>query len=291
MLVTSACVPISARETLSPAPAEFETVSLDIQPPEGIAGSPAIITATVRNIGGSEGAYTAILTVDGATVDTKDVVIAAGSSATVTFILAKDLAGDYEVGIGGLSSSLTIQKRLVTKEIELKYDDGRARDYLAAAQCAYVVDFEPPAVPFIVKKVRNYGMLCGSATKSRYSASYATVSIWADEQPLHRSLCQFIEFPLAPDPAWVEVEIPNVEITSNKFFVAFYSGNAPRRGVHIGADDSVLNRHSDHWFLNMLTRHFEMQSEWPYPRDRWFGDKNMVNWIIRVIRTYVTPAY
>ena len=147
-------------------------------------------------------------------------------------------------------------------------------------------------MPFIVKKVRIYGILIGGETKSRYSASYATVSIWADEQPLHRSLCRFIEFPLAPeDAAWAEVEIPDVEITSDKFFVVFYPGNRRGSGVHVGADDSVLNRHSDHWFLNMLTRSFERQVEWPYPRDKWFGDKNMVNWMIRVIGTYVTPAY
>ena len=81
LLVTSACVSLPAKETSSPAMAEFEITSLDIQPPEVIAGYPTIITATVRNIGSSEGAYTAILTLDGVILDTKEVVITAGSSA------------------------------------------------------------------------------------------------------------------------------------------------------------------------------------------------------------------
>jgi hypothetical protein len=93
---------------VTPTPAEFEVISLDVEPSEIIASETVTITAVVENTGGSEGTYTAILTVDGAAVETKDVVITPNSSETVTFTLVKDKLGTYEIGVGGLNASLTV---------------------------------------------------------------------------------------------------------------------------------------------------------------------------------------
>jgi hypothetical protein len=81
--------PASTTPTPTPAPsmAEFEVIALDFQPSEVIAGETVTITAEVKNSGGSEGTYNAILTIDGATVETKEVVLTPGTSRTVTFSL------------------------------------------------------------------------------------------------------------------------------------------------------------------------------------------------------------
>jgi len=112
LIAVGACRPAPAQpwphENPLVSPSGFAVVSLDITPPEVTAGETVAITAVVENIGGSEGTYTAVLTVDGATVETKEVALAAGTSKTVSFSLVKDKPGTYQVGIGGLTSSLKV---------------------------------------------------------------------------------------------------------------------------------------------------------------------------------------
>ncbi len=103
----------------APKPAEFEVVSLDVTPSEMTVGETATIKAQVENSGGSEDIYTAILTVDGVKVGEKDVTVAAGATMAVTFFLVKDTPGSYQISIGGLSSTLTVEK---TAKIEISFN-------------------------------------------------------------------------------------------------------------------------------------------------------------------------
>lgn len=107
LTAVSACAEADVT-TPPPEPAEFEVASLDITPSEVTAGETVTITVEVENTGGSEGTYAAALTVDGVTIETKEVVVAAGASKTATFSLVEDDAGTYEIGVGGLSSSLVV---------------------------------------------------------------------------------------------------------------------------------------------------------------------------------------
>jgi len=113
LLVLGACAPTPEP---TPAPAKFEVISLDIKPVEAVAGETVSITAMVENTGGSEGTYAVMLTVDGVTVETKEVAITPGSSKVVTFSLVKDKVGTYTVAVGDLSSSLTVRPKLVAPE-------------------------------------------------------------------------------------------------------------------------------------------------------------------------------
>ncbi len=94
--------------TPPPPPAEFEVTSLDIKPPEVLAGETVSITVVVENTGGIEGTYAVILTVNGVTVETKEVAIAPNSSKVVSFSLIKDKPGTYEVAIGETHSTLIV---------------------------------------------------------------------------------------------------------------------------------------------------------------------------------------
>jgi hypothetical protein len=91
-------------------PAAFEVTSLNISPSEVTVGETVSIAAEVSNIGDSAGTYNAVLTVDGATVETKDIALAAGASQMVTFSLVKDTPDTYQVSIGELTSSLTVNE-------------------------------------------------------------------------------------------------------------------------------------------------------------------------------------
>lgn len=93
-------------------PAEFEVISLVSEPSEVVAGETVSVTAVVKNTGGSEGTYVVMLTLDGVTIETKEVAITPGSSKTVTFSMVKDAPGTYEIGVGELSSTFTVKERL-----------------------------------------------------------------------------------------------------------------------------------------------------------------------------------
>ena len=98
------------------APAEFEVTSVNITPPEVTAGNAVTVTAEVKNTGGSQGVYTAILSVDGVEIETKDVAVASGISERVTFSLVKHEDGTYTIAVGEVSSSLTVNPELSASE-------------------------------------------------------------------------------------------------------------------------------------------------------------------------------
>jgi len=272
------------------APAEFEVVSLEIVTPEVTAGETVSVITEVRNTGGSEGVYTAILTVDGLDAETKEVTIAPSTSKKVTFSLVKDTPGTYQIGIGGLTSSFAVKPKLVAKEFELKYDDGQARDAIGTIPPyfgGYVVDFSPPATPFTIRKACIAGGIYARGLENKTF----DVEIWnKDQKVLHRATYPYTKFPMLAGErvvVWAEFEVPNIEV-SDKFYVHIYT-DSPYPGLQIGADDSVINEHSEFTVRDGgLTR---IVDPWPCERDwGWFGDKSKVNWMIRAVGTVMVPA-
>lgn len=265
-----------------PAPAEFEVESLNINPPEVKAGETVSITAVVKNIGGSEGTYAMILTVDGVSVETEEVALMPGSSKEVTFSLVKDTAGTYEIRIGELSSSLTVKEKLVVREVELKYDDGTAEDALSYWSGGHIVDFSPPATPFTIKKIRIAGLLAGEGTES---LNFDLQILDKDLKVLYSATYPYSKF-TRNATTWIEFELPDTKV-ADKFYVHVYT-LSPRFGLHIGADNSVPNEHS-----NVTVRTTEgivqIVVQWPYSASVWFGDKSKVNWMIRVVGTAMLP--
>jgi len=271
--------------TPTPSPAAFEVTSLDIKPPEATAGEVVTVTAEVRNSGGSEGNYSAVLTVDGATVETKQVTLTAGTSETVSFSLVKDKPGTYQIEIGGLPSSLTVKQKLVPKEVKLKYDDGQARGSICTVSPhfgGHIVDFSPPATPFTIKKIWIDGELYATGLELK---TFDVQVLDKDLKVLHSATYPYTKFPVG-STAWVKFEVPNIEVV-DKFYVHIYT-DSPYPGLHIGADDSVVNQHSD-----VTVRTAEgattILPQWPYDPSLWFGDKSKVNWMIRVVGTGMMP--
>ena len=70
-------------------PEEFEVSSLEVQPDVCLPGDTVTVAVDVKNVGGREGTYTAILKINAVEVDTKEVVVAVGDTETVSFELTE----------------------------------------------------------------------------------------------------------------------------------------------------------------------------------------------------------
>lgn len=90
--------------------AEFVVSALAVSPEAVLGGESVKITAYVENVGGGEGTYIAVLKMDGAQVEVREVIIALDTKETVTFTITKDVPGIDQVNLGGISTTLKILK-------------------------------------------------------------------------------------------------------------------------------------------------------------------------------------
>lgn len=272
------CNGASSSKSLTP----FEVISLNITPSDIIAGKEATVTAKVANISNSQGSYTATLAINEAEAEKKPLTIPPEGTEVVTFKVTKQDSGTYTVKLGELSQTFVV-KKLATKEMELKYDDGTARDYLTpGTKLGYLVDFTPPATPFKIKIVRIMGALYRSGWEGK---EFEVAIVDKDKKVLHKATYPVTKFEFQK-PKWVDLEVPNIEIT-DKFYVYLFTGTgAGQGGIYIGADDSVANMHSD--VVSGNAEAFSV-TEWQFSGESWFGDKSKVNWMIRVVGTAAVP--
>ena len=91
-------------------PASFTISDLAVAPTEVEVGDEVTISATVANVGGTEGSYNVALEINGVVEETKTVMLAGGASTTVEFRVTKDDAGTYSVEVGELQSEFTVKE-------------------------------------------------------------------------------------------------------------------------------------------------------------------------------------
>jgi len=232
------------------------------------------MTAVVENIGGIEGTYAAMLTIDGVLVEAQEVAIAPGSSKIITFSLVEEIPGTYEIAIGDLTSTLTIEEKLVAKEFELKYDDGTTdwSQAIGGLGRGHIVQFSPSSTPFTITKVKILGNLYGTG----YENLTFDVQIWDSEQKeIHSASYPHTEFSL--QPTWVEIDIPDVTVSSD-FYIHVFTNSPKEGGISIHSDSSVVNEHSE------VTQNWEIVD--------WYlsSPKEEANWMIRVVGTSTTAV-
>jgi len=247
---------------------------MNIKPMDAVAGETVSIIAVVENIGGSEGTYAAMLTMDGVLVEAKEVAITPGGSKIVTFSLVEEIPGTYEIAVGDLTSTLTVEEKLVAKELELKYDDGTTdwSQAIGGPGRGHIVQFSPPSTPFTITKVKIFGKLYGTG----YENLTFDVQIWDSEQKeIHSASYPHTEFSL--EPTWVEIDTPDVTV-SGDFYIHVVTNSPREGGISIHSDSSVVNEHSE------VTHNWEIVD--------WYlsSPKEEANWMIRVKGTAVLPA-
>ncbi len=89
-------------------PAAFTITNLSISPTEVDPGDTVTVAATVTNTGGSAGTHQVDLRVNAAVVETTQVTLEPGASATVTFLITRDEPGTYSITLDGLSGTFDI---------------------------------------------------------------------------------------------------------------------------------------------------------------------------------------
>ena len=265
------------------APAEFEIVSLEVTPLEVEIGETVNINAQVKNIGGSEGVYTVVLTIDGAGVETKDVLVAQEGSETVTFSLVKDKAGTYQLAIGELGSSLVVkEKEPVIRGIELRYDNGRLDTNrnlaIHGARYGYMIRFSPPVTPFTITGIE----VCGHRSGTMYKDKVLELRICdKDMEPIYSET--YPHHILMTYTSWITMPVPNV-VVNDTFCVQLVANSQPEESrVVIFYDPSIPNEHSE------MTLDWEIAEKWPkellslkHP-----VEQEKTNWMIRVYGEYL----
>jgi hypothetical protein len=91
-------------------PATFTTSALKISPTKVDRGKSVTISVLITNTSDLTGSHQVTLKINNKAVATKDVTLAGGTSQTVTFTTAKDVAGTYSVNVNGMSGTFTVKR-------------------------------------------------------------------------------------------------------------------------------------------------------------------------------------
>jgi hypothetical protein len=188
-------------------------------------------------------------------------------------------------GAALLSSSAVIETKdekaftlpAVSSEVELAYDDGVNEAMLSSSGGGYLIRFTPPSTPFILKKIRMFGM------RHPAGATEFVLQVWdAEKKLIYSSIHPATIFYLMTESShvWVEVPVPDIEIRAD-FYVHLYTGSYKDIGIALGVDNSVKNLHCDLTAVNPEST-YKTVDAWPFPQGNWWADRDKVNWMIRV---------
>jgi len=224
---------------------------------------------------------------DGDKVGSKLITLDPGYTKSVVFSFLVDKAGTHKISVGEMSGTLTVLSKLVLKPVEIAYDNGIAKDYLALVKpsTGYTVRFDSPSKPFIINKISIFALVYGSPG---YHVVNSDLQIWdADQKVLYSTPFSGDQFPLRTrlgsnidsTGAWVDFDVPDVEVKGD-FYVNIYTGIPTGQGFRMGAVD-MPNTHSDTSIRDNNGIDYPAL-EWPYMPTYWYGDKSRVNWMIRV---------
>ena len=105
-----------ASEAQPAKPAEFQVTELAVNPPSVMSGEIVTVSVKVSNVGEETGSYSVGLTIDGATIETKEVTLSGGATQTVKFAVTGTASGAHTVGIGALSGSFDVESSAPASE-------------------------------------------------------------------------------------------------------------------------------------------------------------------------------
>ncbi len=181
-------------------------------------------------------------------------------------------------------SSKPEQPSLVIKELELKYDDGLNEASFSSAGGGYLVDFTPPASPFTINAVG----ICGKLSEKTPDRDNFDLEIWdKNNEVLYSNSFPITEFP-TDSLDWVTITVPDIKV-SDQFYIHVYTASLRDIGIAVGVDNKIVNEHS--WLTirdsEGITSVIDMKSDMPF-RGEWVEkNKDRINWMIRVIGTYM----
>ncbi len=141
------------------ASASFTLSSLSISPPEASAGEAVTISVFLANAGEADGSYTAILKVNGAIAETKEVSLVGGTSETITFTTSQGESGAYSIDVNGLPGSFTVKEGASPPIVAIPALPGERNWWLNRAVIIAIA--AAIAIPLVIRWWRRRGD-CGS---------------------------------------------------------------------------------------------------------------------------------
>ncbi len=188
---------------------EFKVVSLSVTPSAVMVGESAAVIATVTNVGDEIGIYTAVLSIEGEEVYSKDILVEPETSRHVSFQVDEAIAGSYKISIGKLSTIITVYD---WSPYAIVYDSGVSMgSYYIAGELGHIVHFSPQTKPFIIKKIKIYGTM-QIENPREMDARQFTIRIW-DVDKSQQLWVQDFPWRLFNGPIeWREIEVPDIRV-------------------------------------------------------------------------------
>ena len=90
----------------------FQLSGLSINPTEVAARDEVVISAEVTNVTSVDGTYNAELKINNATEASDKVLVPAGETLTLTFVVFKDAPGKYKVSLGQLAGQFAVAESI-----------------------------------------------------------------------------------------------------------------------------------------------------------------------------------
>jgi hypothetical protein len=241
-----------------PEPAKFEVTELIISPDVVMPNDEVTVTATVDNTGGTEDAYTTILTMDGQEVERKDVLIGSGATKTAVFELTSpETDGDYTLSVGEANAKLQVFSWVART---IQYDNLTISGGLPPTATTfwtswggygYLSHFEIPGISFRIKSINICGYIAGWDVGGLEERSF-TLRIWDNKlsQELYSADYPYNLFPVRTRTRlldWVKVEIPDLRV-NNDFYVEVVTNAEPipggdevKCGLYVCLHSSVIH--------------------------------------------------
>lgn len=111
-------------------PPEFEIVETSIADTRVLVGEDVDVAATVANVGGQEGTFTAELERDGETIATREVTVGAEQRESVQFSVSFEERGAYDLGVNGVEvDTIYVVECIVVADGTITVDSRSSRDY------------------------------------------------------------------------------------------------------------------------------------------------------------------
>lgn len=92
----------------------FYVIELTISPTEAEIGQSVTVTIMIGNQGDDPGSVVVPLEINGVVEATKEITVDVNQSKEITFVISKDVAGDYSVAAGGFTRSFTVKGESTT---------------------------------------------------------------------------------------------------------------------------------------------------------------------------------
>jgi hypothetical protein len=150
-----------------------------------------------------------------------------------------------------------------------------------------LIDFSPLLSSFTLKQVKIFGLLDSKTGKDVENKEFNIMILDKNLNVVESVPYKYSMF--KQEGEWVTLDVPEIKMTE-KFYV-FIDSRSGAGALKVGADDSVVNTHSDLAY-NSGYSGIQLSNAWISRASDtyWYEDKSKVNWMIRVIGIADVPA-